>query len=1463
MNKKLLVVLVVVTAILVTGAWVLAAKRSPTGTEGIKPAPEGVKRVEAPAKAGAAGQFTHQQNATPMPEAPAIAKQTANRVRGARGGTPLSVEGLLPEKPTKDRDICDFWGEEAWYNPGWLWGNEYICNFQDPAFGYPYCPYTDVFPMKVTEIWWELYVDVAIEIDWQGFVYANIGTDCPYPGDVLCSTPVTHEVFDEAGFYYLSAELTQPCCVYEPYFAGVYLATDVTAASASHVWGTDGLVCQGYYQYDDGGWEDLVVDYGMDGAPFVNSWGYTRLQNDCDEQPICCQFSDHCESLTPTACIDAGGTPCPYNDARYECLADVCRLPWMGDTCGVTSVVPPVVQVLAGETANFTANVYFQGNQTSCMLTVTPDPACPSCVTTITPNPVDLPATSATISIQTDASTPAGDYVFDVNGAKVSATVRVVEPSPNCELYRDDESFAWFYGSWNLGDQQAIYCDPAAQCASCGNDVYPFKLNDVKLMLYNPDAAAYTNVVIHLYGSSGDPCDGPQAEIYSFPIDNITTFLDWVIVSFPEVVCVNGPFFLALEYNYDPDPKRIPSLVWTTQDYLDVCSEWVFRTGAWYEWSSFWSSPEGYMSLRATGTCQGNCPVECNLIQDAGVINSYFGSFAAGDVIAKYFNPELYCEEPVYPLKIHDVDFLLYNPWGTPSVDIIVDIDMVCHDSCDGPGTPIYRSEPFTITTFYPNMAHIDLNDVVCVNEPFFITLEYASGLSGSTPSFLWPNYLYPCDSCHVWMYWASGGYPFWIEWNDFWAPPVGGCPIIRVSAATNHPDCVQEPCDTVINILADHGDPAYIWALPSTSGRNYPNERFNLPADFGGRLDSVGFYFYNLTGDPNPTIYVWTTDGAGHPWDNNPPYQALGEFQIPTSQINPDGMTWISTWQRGLKFAPEAEFFVGYSFVFDTGDKLDLLSDDYTDPLNTSTRAGFYWPSDDPPDWLNVYESYGIYMSFVVEAAICAEAPPAPTFTLNVTPSPVYVTPGDPPVHYTADIGQVLGYSQPVTLDLADVSPSPAPGTITVTFTPNGQACPYSSDVAVTADAMVPYGIYALTIRGTGAKDIVRTKIVNLIVQPPFDERDVAFYHGSQKASNFGAVGNDQAANNFLWYNRDYQLFDGSFIVATTDPDHMAFDVYDCVHLGWTPTEHESCYFDPDYNANICYGNFFTTEDVISCEYDSVFIVGIMDPCIDFSIKIKVYYNPTDIPIVGMYPAMFEDWDIGWTTAAVYNNTVEMDPDHNLMWQYETAKPDTVFGIMKAPFDTLPMYNMVAVANWRFVWPNSGFCTSWGLDSLYYLISTPGYYNTAPSDTDMSILMTAQPIDLAPHTGKHIEVWIDFGFAGNFSDPDIRRMWWHRVLRYAGFYRGDVNASDSLEVPSLDVTDLAYLINYLFLTGTPAPLPYKDQGDVNADHKVDVLDVVYLINYVFIDGPPPIDYIRFIPQMWSTRGLFDNPKWR
>jgi hypothetical protein len=65
-------------------------------------------------------------------------------------------------------------------------------------------------------------------------------------------------------------------------------------------------------------------------------------------------------------------------------------------------------------------------------------------------------------------------------------------------------------------------------------------------------------------------------------------------------------------------------------------------------------------------------------------------------------------------------------------------------------------------------------------------------------------------------------------------------------------------------------------------------------------------------------------------------------------------------------------------------------------------------------------------------------------------------------------------------------------------------------------------------------------------------------------------------------------------------------------------------------------------------------------------------------------------------------------------------------------------------------------------------------------------------------------------------------------------YFLGDVN-DDNI----VNVSDVAYIINYLFIGG---PWPEIIQsGDVNNDNKVNTADVVYLINFLFIGGPSPI----------------------
>jgi hypothetical protein len=105
---------------------------------------------------------------------------------------------------------------------------------------------------------------------------------------------------------------------------------------------------------------------------------------------------------------------------------------------------------------------------------------------------------------------------------------------------------------------------------------------------------------------------------------------------------------------------------------------------------------------------------------------------------------------------------------------------------------------------------------------------------------------------------------------------------------------------------------------------------------------------------------------------------------------------------------------------------------------------------------------------------------------------------------------------------------------------------------------------------------------------------------------------------------------------------------------------------------------------------------------------------------------------------------------------------------------------------------------------------------------------------DLSEYGGDTVQIRFSF-----LSDDDAYQFegWYiddiEIIPNQPNFICGDCNGDSSV-----DVSDVVYLINYLFVGG-PGPVLYQS-GDVNHDLEEDVADVVYLINYLFIDGPPP-----------------------
>lgn len=71
-------------------------------------------------------------------------------------------------------------------------------------------------------------------------------------------------------------------------------------------------------------------------------------------------------------------------------------------------------------------------------------------------------------------------------------------------------------------------------------------------------------------------------------------------------------------------------------------------------------------------------------------------------------------------------------------------------------------------------------------------------------------------------------------------------------------------------------------------------------------------------------------------------------------------------------------------------------------------------------------------------------------------------------------------------------------------------------------------------------------------------------------------------------------------------------------------------------------------------------------------------------------------------------------------------------------------------------------------------------------------------------------------------------------LLSGCTYLRGDANGDGAIEI-----SDVVYLLNYLFRDGSP-PASFV-AGDVNCDDEHGISDVIYLLNYLYKAGPPPI----------------------
>ena len=363
---------------------------------------------------------------------------------------------------------------------------------------------------------------------------------------------------------------------------------------------------------------------------------------------------------------------------------------------------------------------------------------------------------------------------------------------------------------------------------------------------------------------------------------------------------------------------------------------------------------------------------------------------------------------------------------------------------------------------------------------------------------------------------------------------------------------------------------------------------------------------------------------------------------------------------------------------------------------------------------------------------------------------------------------------------------------------------------------------------------------------------------------SNVGNIGNQEDGDygNGMFHNGHNYLFEFTPVFATDEPGYgkIGFTWLHDNH-DFLPEAHVETYSYPDLKTQVVYDKmallfpgrleahgishsrwFYWTKysKFVISSYDSLFVIQATN---------WYLYNPPPVwwddiapgnPAAG-YFGIAADWDVPAKNGS--DNWGGYEDSLNLLWQKgdSAAFVDCYGGFIFLDAEvkqggstiykgTAPLGAHVQ-NNATQLYPNGGFND----DSLWKQMDTPGWSVEQDSAQDMSMVMS-----MAQVTSPDITTQVILKYALIVTDKGIAD------LRKKARYKISIKIGDANMDGKVTVSDVVYLINYLFKGG---PEPWKAYSDANGDGKVTVSDVVYLINYLFKGGPPLVD-----PAAWCKR---------
>ncbi|MBU8933357.1 MAG: PQQ-binding-like beta-propeller repeat protein [candidate division Zixibacteria bacterium] len=170
-----------------------------------------------------------------------------------------------------------------------------------------------------------------------------------------------------------------------------------------------------------------------------------------------------------------------------------------------------------------------------------------------------------------------------------------------CTMYKTTGTMYGNWSGWLAGDNVVTYFDPYVMCGDPG---YPFEITSFSFALYdyNPGTVVWpADIDIVVYDNNGSKCNGPGAELCRFTIiaDEATYSSAFGTAIFPTPCSVSGPFFIGVEYNSGVY-YTIPSLIFDDNTTPDTCDNFFSYGGSTYEWYDFWGN-QGYPMFIVNG----------------------------------------------------------------------------------------------------------------------------------------------------------------------------------------------------------------------------------------------------------------------------------------------------------------------------------------------------------------------------------------------------------------------------------------------------------------------------------------------------------------------------------------------------------------------------------------------------------------------------------------------------------------------------------------------------------------------------------------------------------------------------------------------------------------------------------------------------------------------------------------------